>query len=78
MSSPNPFLQKRVNSDRRFHAVRAHLFELAGNPAAALEAYRAAAVAVTNAQQQRYLSQQISRLQNSTESPAVQPSAIEE
>jgi RNA polymerase sigma factor (sigma-70 family) len=68
----------RVNSDRRFHAVRAHLLELAGHPAAALEAYRAAAIAVTNAQQQRYLSQQISRLQNSTEGPAVEPSAIEE
>ena len=68
----------RVNSDRRFHAVRAHLLELDGNPAAALEAYRAAAIAVTNAQQQRYLNQQISRLQSSTGDPAVQPFAIEE
>jgi RNA polymerase sigma factor (sigma-70 family) len=52
----------RINTDRRFHAVRAHLLEMAGDHAAALEAYRAAARAATNLQQQRYLNQQISRL----------------
>jgi RNA polymerase sigma factor (sigma-70 family) len=52
----------RINADRRFHAVRAHLLELAGDHAAALAAYRAAARAATNLQQQRYLNQQISRL----------------
>jgi RNA polymerase sigma factor (sigma-70 family) len=52
----------RINADRRFHAVRAHLLEMAGDHAAALEAYRAAARAATNLQQQRYLNQQISRL----------------
>jgi RNA polymerase sigma factor (sigma-70 family) len=52
----------RINADRRFHAVRAHLLELAGDHAAALGAYRAAARAATNLQQQRYLNQQISRL----------------
>jgi len=52
----------RINADRRFHAVRAHLLELAGDQAAALGAYRAAARAATNLQQQRYLNQQISRL----------------
>jgi RNA polymerase sigma factor (sigma-70 family) len=52
----------RINADRRFHAVRAHLLEMAGDHAAALDAYRAAARAATNLQQQRYLNQQISRL----------------
>jgi hypothetical protein len=36
---------------------------MAGDPAAALEAYRAAARVATNLQQQRYLNQQINRLQ---------------
>jgi len=53
----------RVNADRRFHAVRGHLLEMAGDRAAALEAYRAAARAATNLQQQRYLNQQITRLE---------------
>jgi RNA polymerase sigma factor (sigma-70 family) len=53
----------RINTDRRYHAVRGHLLEMADDPAAALEAYRAAARAATNLQQQRYLNQQISRLQ---------------
>ncbi len=53
----------RVNADRRFHAVRGHLLEMAGDRAAAIEAYRAAARAATNLQQQRYLNQQITRLQ---------------
>jgi RNA polymerase sigma factor (sigma-70 family) len=52
----------RINADRRFHAVRAHLLEMDGEHAAALEAYRAAARAATNLQQQRYLNQQIIRL----------------
>jgi len=56
----------RMSGNRRFHAVRAHLLEHDGNPAAALAAYRAAARHATNAQQQRYLSQQITRLQNQT------------
>jgi RNA polymerase sigma factor (sigma-70 family) len=56
----------RMSGNRRFHAVRAHLLERDGNPAAALAAYQAAARHATNAQQQRYLSQQITRLQNQT------------
>ena len=56
----------RVNADRRFHAVRGHLLEMAGDRAAAVEAYRAAARAATNLQQQRYLNQQITRLQGSS------------
>ena len=53
----------RVNADRRFHAVRGHLLEMAGDRAGALEAYRAGARAATNIEQQRYLNQQITRLQ---------------
>jgi RNA polymerase sigma factor (sigma-70 family) len=56
----------RMTGHRRFHAVRAHLLERDGNPAAALIAYQTAARHATNAQQQRYLSQQIARLQNRT------------
>jgi predicted RNA polymerase sigma factor len=54
----------RMTGSRRFHAVRAHLLEQHGDPVAALAAYQAAARYATNAQQQRYLSQQITRLQN--------------
>lgn len=53
----------RMTGNRRFHAVRAHLFERDGDPAAALTAYQAAARCATNAQQQRYLNQQITNLQ---------------
>jgi hypothetical protein len=49
----------RMTGNRRFHAVRAHLLERDGNPAAALIAYQTAARHATNAQQQRYPSQQI-------------------
>ena len=63
----------RINTDRRFHAVRGHLLEMADDPDTALEAYRAAARAATNLQQQRYLNQQINRLQARSE-PIPQPS----
>jgi predicted RNA polymerase sigma factor len=53
----------RINADRRFHAVRAHLLEMAGDLKAALEAYRAAARAAVNLQQRRYLNQQVTRLE---------------
>ena len=54
----------RINTDRRFHAVRGHLLEMAGDRSASLEAYQAAAQVATNLQQQRYLNEQISRLQS--------------
>jgi RNA polymerase sigma factor (sigma-70 family) len=53
----------RINADRRYHAVRGHLLEMAGDLPAALEAYRAATRAATNLQQERYLNQQVNRLQ---------------
>lgn len=52
----------RLETDRRFHAVRAHLLELNGDRGAALDAYRAAAGRAANLQQQRYLNDQIARL----------------
>ena len=55
----------RINTDRRFHAVRGHLLEKAGDRTAAIEAYQAAARVATNLQQQRYLNRQITRLQAS-------------
>ncbi len=55
----------RINTDRRFHSVRAHLLELEGDPEAALDAYRTAVRQATNLQQQRYLNRQIARLENS-------------
>jgi predicted RNA polymerase sigma factor len=53
----------RMTSSRRYHAVRAHLLERAGDQVAALTAYRTAIRYATNIQQQRYLNQQIARLQ---------------
>jgi RNA polymerase sigma factor (sigma-70 family) len=53
----------RINADRRFHAVRAHLLERNGDRHAALDAYQEAARRATNLQQQRYLNRQIARLQ---------------
>jgi len=55
----------RINADRRYHAVRAHLLEQNGNRQAALSAYQEAARRATNLQQQRYLNRQIARLQDS-------------
>jgi RNA polymerase sigma factor (sigma-70 family) len=46
---------ERIAEDRRFHAVRAHLLEMAGDAAGARAAYLAAAERTTNLPQQRYL-----------------------
>jgi predicted RNA polymerase sigma factor len=56
----------RINADRRFHAVRAHLLETDGDIPAALEAYKAAEARATNRQQKRYLSLQVTRLEGPT------------
>jgi RNA polymerase sigma factor (sigma-70 family) len=53
----------RLSTDRRFHAVRAHLLERTGDEIGALVEYRTAYRHTTNTQQQRYLSEQIHRLQ---------------
>jgi RNA polymerase sigma factor (sigma-70 family) len=53
---------ERIADDHRFHAVRAHLLELAGDPAGARDAYQAAARRTTNLPQQRYLHGRAARL----------------
>ncbi|HMD92662.1 MAG TPA: DUF6596 domain-containing protein, partial [Trebonia sp.] len=45
----------------RFHAVRGHLHELAGDPAAAAAAYRTAAALATNIPEKRYLERKLTR-----------------
>ena len=53
---------QRMTGDHRLPAVRAHLLELAGQRAAAREAYLAAASQTSNLPQQRYLHGQAARL----------------
>ncbi|MCU1457872.1 MAG: polymerase sigma factor [Actinomycetia bacterium] len=55
-------LDERLGEHHRLHAVRAHLLELDGRPAAAIEEFRAAAARTTNAREQRYLTTQAARL----------------
>ena len=49
----------------RFHAVRGHLLEMAGEPAAAADAYATAARYATNAAEKRYLGRQSQRVRES-------------
>jgi RNA polymerase sigma factor (sigma-70 family) len=53
---------ERIADDHRFHAVRAHLLEMAGDRAGARDAYEAAARRTTNLPQQRYLHGRAARL----------------
>jgi RNA polymerase sigma factor (sigma-70 family) len=46
----------------RFHAVRGHLLEMSGDPAAAADAYRMAARYATNGAEKRYLDRQSRRV----------------
>jgi len=55
-------VDERLAGHYRLDAVRAHLLELAGDKAAALEHYRAAAGRTTNLAEQRYLATQAARL----------------
>nr|WP_202897170.1 sigma-70 family RNA polymerase sigma factor [Actinopolymorpha pittospori] len=48
-------VDERIAEDHRLYAVRAHLLEVAGERAAAREAYRAAAERTTSLPRQRYL-----------------------
>jgi RNA polymerase sigma factor (sigma-70 family) len=52
----------RIAGDHRLHAVRAHLLEMAGDRAAARDAYLAAARRTTSLPQQRYLHARAARL----------------
>ena len=46
----------------RFHAVRGHLLEMSGDPAAAADAYRLAATYATNTAEKRYLDRESRRI----------------
>jgi RNA polymerase sigma factor (sigma-70 family) len=52
----------RIAGDHRFHAVRAHLLEQAGDTRAAIAEFHAAAAGTTNLPQQRYLNARAARL----------------
>jgi RNA polymerase sigma factor (sigma-70 family) len=53
----------RIAGDHRFHAVRAHLLEQAGDTRAAIAEFHAAAAGTTNLPQQRYLNTRAARLE---------------
>jgi predicted RNA polymerase sigma factor len=61
---------QRIATDHRLAAVRAHLLEMAGEPAAAREAYLAAARQATSFPQQRYLHTRAARLVMGSGDPA--------
>jgi RNA polymerase sigma factor (sigma-70 family) len=56
---------RRISDDHRFHAVRGHLQEMAGDPVAARASYETAARRTTNLPQQRYLHARAARLAGS-------------
>jgi RNA polymerase sigma factor (sigma-70 family) len=55
-------VEEQLDGNYRLDAVRAHLLEMAGDSAAALRHYRAAAGRTTNLPEQRYLLKQAARL----------------
>jgi RNA polymerase sigma factor (sigma-70 family) len=56
-------LADALGRHHRLHAVRGHLHEMAADPAAAAEDYRAAARYATNIPERRYLERKLARLQ---------------
>jgi predicted RNA polymerase sigma factor len=52
----------QLSDHHRLHAVRAHLLEQAGDPAAARDSYLAAARLTTSIPEQRYLRNRAARL----------------
>lgn len=57
---------KRMRDHHRFHAVRGHLLEMAGDLSAARDCYEAAAQRTNSVPEQRYLALRRNRLSNST------------
>ena len=55
-------VRHRLGDHHRFHSVRAHLLELAGDTATAVVEFRAAAALTTNIREQNYLTTQAARL----------------
>jgi predicted RNA polymerase sigma factor len=60
-------LDERLAGHYRLDAVRAHLFEMAGDAEAAVAHYRAAASRTTSIPEQQYLTTQAARLRPRTE-----------
>jgi predicted RNA polymerase sigma factor len=57
-------VDERLNGHYRLDAFRAHQLEMAGDSAAALEHYRAAANRTTSLPEQRYLTTRADRLKS--------------
>ena len=55
-------LDEHLGDHYRLHSVRAHLLEMAGDEAGAIEHYVAAANRTTNLREQRYLQMKAARL----------------
>ena len=55
-------LERRLGDHHRLHAVRAHLYELAGDTETAVVEFRAAAARTTNLRERQYLTTQAARL----------------
>ncbi|WP_410654015.1 RNA polymerase sigma factor [Amycolatopsis sp. lyj-112] len=55
-------LDDRITGDHRFHAARAHLLDMAGETAAAVESYEEAARRAASLPQRRYLNSRAARL----------------
>ena len=62
-------LDERLAGNHRLDAVRAHLFEMAGDAQAAVRHYRAAASRTASVPEQRYLTTRAARLSGSARSP---------
>jgi len=60
------YTDERLAHDHRLHTVRGHLLERAGDPAAARDAFIAAAQLTANVPQQRYLNARAARLADAT------------
>ncbi len=60
------YADERLAHDHHLHTVRGHLLERAGDPAAARDAFIAAAQLTANVPQQRYLNARAARLADAT------------
>ena len=68
-------LDEPLGGHYRLDAVRAHLYEMAGDNQAAMTHYRAAAARTTSTPEQQYLTTQAARLRAGTERPSGRPPA---
>lgn len=60
---------ERLREHYRLHAVRAHLFEMLGDFAKAVQLYRTAAAGTTSLPEQNYLMTQAARLDDARKEP---------